>query len=210
VRARAETGIVVHHHHEPPPAVVRRGLAVVPVADALVASWPLLSAADRHDPVIRAVGARLTTPAGIAARLATAPRSPGCVALRHLLDRLRAGCRSALEIWGHDHVFTGPDLPAFRRQHPVSLGERTIYLDVYAEAARVAFELDGAAYHGDPVQRERDLRRDAALFARHRITTVRYSHRRLTTEPDVVRREVLAIVRDPHPVSRAKSARSNG
>ena len=106
---------------------------------------------------------------------------------------MAAGCRSALEIWGHDHVFTGPGLPALRRQHPVRLGDRTVYLDVYAEPERVAFELDGAAYHGDPEQREADLCRDAALAARG-IQVVRFSHRRLVREPDAVRREVLAVL----------------
>ena len=85
---------------------------------------------------------------------------------------------------------------------PIRLGGRTIYLDVYAEVAGIDFELDGAAYHGDPVQRERDLRRDAALFAQHRITTVRYSHRRLTTEPETVRREVRAMLRGARPVDK--------
>jgi very-short-patch-repair endonuclease len=210
VRLRPGQGVVVHHHHEPAPAVVRRGLAVVSLEEALVGSWPLLRIVDRHDPVIRAVGARLTTPARLTVALATASRLPDRAALRELLDRLRGGCRSALEIWGHDHVFTGPDLPVFRRQHPVRLGLRTIYLDIYADGARVAFELDGAAYHGDAVQRERDLRRDAALFAQHRITTVRYSHRRLTGEPDAVRQEIRAILGDPDPVSRAKRAGSHG
>jgi hypothetical protein len=199
VRVRSHGWLTVHHVRRPPAAVVRGGLAVVPLESALVESWPLLPPADRHGPVIDAVAGRLTTPARLTAVAEAGTRLAGRAELRRLIDRLAAGCRSGLEIWGHDHVFTGPGMPPFRRQHPVRLGERTIYLDEFAKRELVAFELDGAAYHGDQRQREADLRRDAALFAQERIVTIRYAHRRLVTEPDAVRREVLAILRDPKP-----------
>ena len=57
----------------------------------------------------------------------------------------------------------------------------------------LAVELDGAAYHGAPRQRERDLRRDAAL-ARLGIVTVRYGHPTLFHEPDAVREEVRSVL----------------
>src|SRR5690606_24095615 len=110
-----------------------------------------------------------------------------------LLDLLAAGCLSPLEIWGHLRVFTGPGMPRFGRQVRVRAGRRSIYLDVYAEAERVDFELDGAAYHGDPRQREVDLRRDA-LLATLGILVVRFTHERLLYDADAVRREVLAIL----------------
>ncbi|MET8040921.1 DUF559 domain-containing protein [Micromonospora sp. NPDC005215] len=113
--------------------------------------------------------------------------------LRSLLDRLAAGCRSPLEIWGHDHVFTGSGMPTFIRQARVRVGARTVYLDMFAEAERVDIELDGATSHGDPAEREIDLRRDA-LLATIGILVVRFTHRRLTTEPAQVRRETLAIL----------------
>lgn len=86
-------------------------------------------------------------------------------------------------------VFTGPGMPPLRRQ-AVMGGYR---LDVYAERERVAFELDGAAFHFGAVARERDMRRDANLAALG-ITVVRYSYDRLMAEPDKVRQEVLAIL----------------
>jgi very-short-patch-repair endonuclease len=124
----------------------------------------------------------------------------GRAELRVLLDRLAVGCRSALEIWGHDHVFSGRGMPAFERQVRVQAGGRTMYLDVYAERERVDFELDGAATHGDRRQREIDLRRDA-LLATLGILVVRFAHRRLVHETADVRREILAILarrRPPH------------
>lgn len=57
----------------------------------------------------------------------------------------------------------------------------------------VNVELDGAAYHGAPGQRERDLRRDTALAALGYLT-VRFSHLRLHADPDGVIAELLAIL----------------
>ncbi|WP_328382544.1 DUF559 domain-containing protein [Micromonospora zamorensis] len=68
-----------------------------------------------------------------------------------------------------------------------------MYLDMFAERERVNIELDGATTHGDPRQREIDLRRDA-LLARIGILVVRFAHRRLVHEADQVRQETLAIL----------------
>jgi len=55
------------------------------------------------------------------------------------------------------------------------------------------WELDGREGHVSKADRERDLRRDAALAARG-ILVVRFTHYRLTHEPEAVRREILAIL----------------
>ncbi|MFI7575521.1 endonuclease domain-containing protein [Micromonospora sp. NPDC049497] len=194
---RSQPGVLVHRYHnlllEPPCVVERRGLPVTRLERTLVDSWPQLASADRRAPVIRAVNDRLTTPERLAGALAVAPRLTGRAELRTLLTRLAEGCRSPLEIWGHERVFTGPGMPAFRRQARVRVGRRTMYLDLFAERERVDIELDGATTHGDPRQREIDLRRDA-LLATAGILTVRFAHRRLVHEPDEVRRETRAIL----------------
>ncbi|MFI7432544.1 DUF559 domain-containing protein [Micromonospora haikouensis] len=159
----------------------------------LVDSWPLLPYAERRAPVIHAVNERLTTAERLWRALAGVPRLPDRPALRTLLTRIEEGCRSPLDIWGHERVFTGPGMPAFRRQVRVGVGRRTMYLDLLAERERVNIELDGATTHGDPRQREIDLRRDA-LLASVGILVVRFAHRRLVHEPDEVRRETLAIL----------------
>ncbi|WP_280840460.1 DUF559 domain-containing protein [Micromonospora sp. A200] len=194
---RPRPHLAVHHRHGlvmgPPQVVSRSGVPVMRLEQALVDAWPLLPAVDRPAPVIRAVNDRLTTPQRIAAALDRVPRLAGRAELRTLVDRLQAGCRSPLEIWGHDHVFTGAGMPAFQRQTRIVIGHRTMYLDVWAERERVDFELDGASTHADPRQREVDLRRDA-LLATVGILVVRFAHRRLVHETDAVRREVLAIL----------------
>lgn len=194
---RSRPDLVVHHRESfalaPPHVVTRAGLPVVRLERTLVDAGPLLPPGDRPAPLITAVNDRLTTPGRVDAALATAPRLAGRAQLRTLLARLAAGCRSPLEIWGHDRLFTGPDLPAFQRQVPVRVGTRSVYLDVYAEHERVDFELEGATTHGDPRQREVDLRRDA-LLATLGILVVRFAHRRLVHETAEVRREILAIL----------------
>lgn len=194
-RLRATRGVVAHRRagfaagaH----AVVRGGLPLTRLETTVVDSWPSLLPA-RRDPVIRAVSERMTTPDRLRRAVVAAPNLRGRAELLALIHLLDSGCRSELEIWGHEHVFRGPGMPRFQRQFPVAVGARTFYLDVYAEAERVDFELDGAASHGAPDQRERDLRRDAAL-ATCGIAVVRFSHRRLTTDPDAVRREVLSVL----------------
>ncbi|MEV4211433.1 DUF559 domain-containing protein [Micromonospora sp. NPDC049662] len=89
-------------------------------------------------------------------------------------------------------------MPAFVRQAPVRVGGRTIYLDMLAEAERVNVELDGANSHGDPAEREIDLRRDA-LLATTGILVVRFTHRRLLANPAEVRQQTLAILASRRP-----------
>ncbi|MGW1062644.1 DUF559 domain-containing protein [Micromonospora rubida] len=194
---RSRPHLVLHHRRgfcpAPPHALSRRGVPVVRLERALVDAWPLLPAVDRPAPLIRAVNDGLTTPARVRSALAGTPRLTRRAELRVLLDRLAAGCRSPLEVWGHDHVFTGPAMPRLRRQFRVRIEGRTMYFDVYAERERVDFELDGATAHGEPGQREIDLRRDALLATRG-ILVVRFAHRRLVREPNRVRAEVLAIL----------------
>ncbi|QGN48430.1 DUF559 domain-containing protein [Micromonospora sp. WMMC415] len=194
---RSRPGVVVHRRRgfdlEPPQVVARRGLTVARLEQALVDSWPLLPTDERRAPVIRAVNDRMTTPDRLVLALQSVPKLAGRAVLRTLLTRLAEGCRSPLEIWGHEQVFTGPGMPVFRRQARVRVGRRTMYLDLLAERERVNIELDGATTHGNLREREIDLHRDA-LLATLDILVVRFAHRRLVHEPDEVRRETLAIL----------------
>ncbi|MET8280055.1 DUF559 domain-containing protein [Micromonospora sp. NPDC005174] len=194
---RDRAPLVVRHRTgfaaEPPQVVVRGGFPVTRLDRTLVDCWPLLPPVDRPGPVIRAVNDRSTTPQRLVAALADMPHLTDRATLRALVGQLAAGCRSPLETWGHDHVFTGPGMPAFIRQAPVRIGGRTIYLDMFVETERVDVELDGATTHGDPAEREIDLRRDALLATRG-ILVVRFTHRRLLADPDEVRQQTLAIL----------------
>jgi very-short-patch-repair endonuclease len=193
-RLRGARGLVVHRRAElalePPDVVVRDGCPVTRLETCVVDSWPLLDGDARRAPAIHAIARRMTTPARLRAAADRAPRLGGRPYLIRLIDLLEAGCRSELELWGYAYVFRGLGL---RWQAPVRIDGRTTYLDVYDEAGRVNFELDGAKYHAGSRDRERDLRRDAAL-AVHGIAVVRFTHDRLLGEPTAVRRQVRGIL----------------
>ncbi|MEV6971558.1 DUF559 domain-containing protein [Hamadaea sp. NPDC051192] len=194
IRLRSADGMVVHHRDVPESSLLRRrGFEVTTPAAALVDSWPLLEPAERIGLIIQATADRLVLAEHVLGELPRRPHPPGLAELRTLAGRLMNGCRSALELWGADHVFTGPDMPPFLRQAPIIMNGRTHYLDVFAEAEQVDFELDGAAWHGSPTQRERDLRRDSQLAAEG-ILVVRFSYARLMREPLRVRDEVRRIL----------------
>lgn len=191
---RSRDGVRVHRRigFRAEDAIVRGGLPVTRLEHAIIESWPLLDKHFQRAPAITAVAERLTTSARLAAALNHWPRLPGRKGFRDLVRKLEHGCRSELEIWGYDHIFR--DIPGLRRQVPVRIRKRTVYLDVYDPTTCTDFELDGARYHASPADRERDLRRDAALAVRG-IRVVRFTHDRLVGSPDEVRAEVSAILR---------------
>jgi very-short-patch-repair endonuclease len=191
---RGATGLVVHRREQftlaPPEVLWRAGCPVVRLERCVVDSWPLLDGDARRAPVIQAVAQRMTTPARLRVALGAVPRLGGRRHLAKLIDLLDAGCRSELELWGYVVVFQGLGL---RWQMPIRIDGRTCYLDLYDEVGRVNFELDGRKYHSGVVDRERDLRRDAALAAMG-ITVVRFTHDRLVREPGAVRDQAIAIL----------------
>jgi len=190
-------GIVAHRRAgfqvTPPEVVVRGGLRVTRLERTLADAWPLLSDDAQRAPLLRAVADRMTTVDRVRSALDQVRSLPQRAGLADLLEKVSAGCRSPLELWGYEHVFTGPGMERLRFQVPVPLGARTVWLDVFDEESLTNFELDGAKYHSSPADRERDLRRDAAL-ATISIQVVRFSHERLTRRVVEVRREVLAIM----------------
>lgn len=190
-------GLTLHRRRgfvaEPPSVVVRRGLRVVRLEQAIIESWPLLPEVDRRVPAIVAIRDRRTTGPRLLDVLAANRRVVGAAEQRQVFALAAAGCHSPLEMWGHQRVFADKRLPASRCQVPVTLPSGLVYLDRLYDAELVNVELDGAAYHGAPGQRERDLRRDAALAALGYLT-VRFSHLRLHADPDGVIEELRAIL----------------
>jgi hypothetical protein len=177
-----------------PFTMVRDGLRVVRIEQAIVESWPLLPAIDRRSPAIVALRERRTTGERLLKVLGLQPKTAGAAQMRHVFELAAAGCHSPLEMWGHEKVFSDRRLPPSRCQVPVVFpGGQRVYLDRLFEELLVNVELDGATYHGRPGQRERDLLRDAALAVLGYVT-VRFSHQRLHADPEGVIRQLLAIL----------------
>lgn len=194
-RAHLAAPAAVRVHRETLTTACRRaGDPVVPVAVAVVTSWPLLPPGDaRRAPAILAVSERLVTPAALRHEWARRTRLPGRRALGALLAQIADGCRSELELWGHAHVFSHPSLPRARLQRAVRIGGRLVYLDRAYEDELVDVELDGRRYHFSESQRESDMRRDAALASLGWLP-IRFSHERLHGDPKGVRAELAAIL----------------
>jgi len=183
------------------------GLDVVEPARSLVDAWswawsPVRNGrAAAEQPVVRqavieAVRTRAVRAAAVRRAAEQLGRHAGRAQLAALLDLVERGCHSELEVFGVQHVLPGPPaVPAYVQQHRVVLPDgRAAELDAAWLAARVAVELDGAAFHGSREARERDLRRDSALAATGWVV-LRFSYDRLVTDPEGCRREIEAVVR---------------
>ena len=107
---------------------------------------------------------------------------------------IAGGCESELEIFGVRHVLAVPGIPPCEQQYRLLLRDGPVRLDAAWPDVKLAVELDGAAFHGSPEARERDLRRDAALAALGWVV-LRFSYRRLMREPAACRAEILAAYR---------------
>ncbi|TYP87562.1 DUF559 domain-containing protein [Blastococcus xanthinilyticus] len=203
---RRTGGVVVHRTTLPLPTTRIRGIPVTALPRSLVDSWDWAHRTRRgqHPPGARAA-ARQAVIETVRSRRLTVPtlrleadacrKHAGRADLFRLLDLVESGCESELEIWGVTAVLPGPPrVPAPSLQHAVRLGNgRWVRLDAAWPPARVAVELDGAAFHGSREARERDLRRDTALAALGWVV-LRFSYARLMSDPLGCRREIEAVI----------------
>jgi hypothetical protein len=209
---RRTTGVVVHRTTLELPVTRLGGIQVTSLPRSLVDAWDWSHRARRGRPdggkdrarqaVIECVRSRRTDHVAVRRASAAAPVHAGRAELASLLDLLDQGCESELEIWGVTHVLPGPPLlPAPVQQYAIRLGDgRRVRMDAAWPDARVAVELDGAAFHGSRTARERDLRRDTALAAMGWVV-LRFSYARLTADPEGCRREIEAVLRQRLAVS---------
>jgi Protein of unknown function (DUF559) len=198
-RALVRPGLVVHRVTSLP--TDRLGpFPVTDLARGLVDTWGWAcgrSGSSREREAVRgalitSVRERQVSTRATREELARRPQLAGRRALLDLLTLLDQGCQSELEIWGVRHVLAAPGLPAFVQQHRVRLPTGTVHLDAAVPDLLVAVELDGAAFHGSAADRERDTRRDVSLAALGWVV-LRFSYRRLTTDPEGCRREIASV-----------------
>lgn len=190
---RAHDGLRVHRVQRLPALVRQNRLLTVEAAAAVVTSWPLLAHADRRAPAIDAVRRRIVTPTELHDAARQQSRLPGRHDLIDLIGLLHAGCESVLEIWGHLGVFDVAGLRHGVRQRILRAHGSAYRLDLAYEQERVAVEMDGSRYHSSKEQRERDMRRDAALASIGWLT-LRYSHQRLHSDVAGCRHDTLATL----------------
>lgn len=193
---RGSAGVVLHRTRHLD-GILRRvdGLPVSCPERAVVDTWGSpagLSRADVRAAAIDAVRRRLCGPRELRREVERRPCLPGRAELVDLARLLAEGCRSELEIWGCLRVLRGPDMPRFTQQRRIEVAGETFHLDAAYDEVQLAVEMDGAAWHGSRAQREQDIRRDA-LVATAGWQTLRFGFRRMTTEPQRCRAEILAV-----------------
>ncbi len=102
---------------------------------------------------------------------------PGMVTIARKLRRQMSPPEVRLWVRLRAH---GPELPQFRRQHPLGM----YVLDFYCHAARLVVEVDGIA-HGMGDRPARDEQRDAWLTSRG-LNVMRIGAGEVMRDPDTV------------------------
>jgi hypothetical protein len=201
-RIRSSRWLRVHRSSRPPVLTVARGLPATDIARSLVDTW---GEAHRgramrgfdgvaRNAVLRATRERRATPSELETELLAVPRLPGRAALVELLAEVRAGAQSHLEILGVRALLVTPGLPRPQQQYRVVLPDGPVHLDAAWPEVRLAVEFDGAAFHTDPVARQRDLRRDAALAALGWVV-LRFTFEDVAARPGQCAAQILAVYR---------------
>ncbi|MDN4483144.1 endonuclease domain-containing protein [Demequina lignilytica] len=161
---------------------------------AIVLGFGGLARDSRGAMVFRAVTRGVASADELADELARVPR---CRARKELMRRIDAAARGAeshLEEQGARTVFNTREFARFVRQHRVRVRGERFRIDMYDPGTMTAVELDGAAYHSSPYQRQRDVRRDAIL-ASVGILTVRLTYEDITERPEWCRSMVRDVLR---------------
>jgi hypothetical protein len=169
-RVRSSPRLRVHRSRSALDVGQARGLPVTKVARSLVDTWgdahgdraPRGYGSVARGALLRATRERRVPVTQRQAELEIRPELPGRAGLAELLGLVADGCQSEFEIFGVRHVLTIPGLPPCQQQYRVVLPFGPVLMDAAWPEVKLAVELDGAAFHGSPEARERDLRRDAA------------------------------------------------
>ncbi|MEX0913610.1 MAG: DUF559 domain-containing protein [Demequina sp.] len=161
---------------------------------ALAQTFGRVAPSRRSTLVFDALHSRALTAAEVWIALDTMPRVRARRQLVRLLTSASAGAESHLEHVGLTTVFNTQEFAGLLRQHVIRTNAQRHRLDMYDPQTRTAVELDGASFHSHVDQRERDLRRDAAL-ARLGILTVRLSYRDIVGRPAWCRATVREVLR---------------
>lgn len=175
--------------------VLVRGLPVTPLADSLVDAWPVLSRTERRPTLVDAVRETDLDTDLLATAVRRRPTLGGRRQLVETVGLIADGVRSELEARGVLGVFRHRSLPRSTGQFAVRCSDGvTRHLDRAWPEAMLGVELDGAAFHTSPTQRQADLERDAMLAGLGWVV-LRFTYAEVLRDPDAVRAKVLAVYR---------------
>ncbi|WP_246064062.1 DUF559 domain-containing protein [Blastococcus colisei] len=172
--------------------IERQGLRVTRLPRTLVDSWPLLPTQERRPLVLDVSRRGLVTPAQVREALSERSNVAGRRALLQAIDLIEDGVQSELEAHGVLNVFRHHSLPRSVGQRAVDLPTGRIRLDRCWPEVKLAVELDGAAHHTSPEDRQKDLARDRELAALGWVV-LRFTYADVLRDPEGVRAKVLAV-----------------
>lgn len=137
---------------------------------------------------------RETTPRQLLVTLEARHRLARRPWLRELLTDLELGACSVLERGYLLRVERAHALPRGERQAGARVGGRTAYRDVLYRRYATAVELDGLAFHGSAVARDRDHERDLDAAAESDLITIRLTYGQVFGSPCRTARQVGAML----------------
>jgi len=176
------------------------GVRVQDAEDVVLRTWNTLDPQAAVSFVIGAIRSGRVSARVVAERQKAYPLLKRRRTLINLLRDLDGGIDSYLEYLAATTVFNTRDFSGFNRQVRVVAGGRRYVLDMLDEAAHVAIELDGRAYHSSDSARRGDLERDANL-ASVGILTLRFTYEDITTRPEWCRDKTRRTLRARRSVS---------
>lgn len=159
------------------------GVRVQDAEDVVLRTWNTLDPQAAVSFVIGAIRSGRVTARVVMQRQSAYPLLKRRRALIALLRHLDGGIDSYLEYLAATTVFNTREFAGFNRQVRVVAGGRRYVLDMLDEAAQVAIELDGRAYHSSDSARRGDLERDANL-ASVGILTLRFTYEDIKNRPE--------------------------
>jgi very-short-patch-repair endonuclease len=203
-RLRSTRRLCIHRSSRRSGITIARGLATTSVARALVDAWGDAHRGRRsvhhvdlaRNAVYRAARERRVTLPAVESELLVNPRLPGMGALRELLGEVGSGAHSHLESIGM-RALMASGLPRPRRQYAINLPNGNLRVDLAWPEVKLAVEFDGAAYHADRGDWQRDLRRDAALAALGWLV-LRFSYAAISERPATCAAQVADAYRARH------------
>lgn len=160
--------------------------------DAVLDAWSCASRARRTAIVYEALWLRVVGPRRLIGAAARRPRLPDRRRFDTLMADFVTGATSPTEVMARREVFTGPRFAALEWQVPMVIEGGRRVIDVLHRAARLAIELDGAAYHSGAAA-DRDRERDTQLTAAG-WHPIHFRYRDLRDRPDWCRRMLLRAI----------------
>ena len=172
--------------------IERHGLRVTRLPRTVIDSRPLLPVQDRRPLVLDISRRGLVTASQLREALTERSNVGGRRTLLQTIDLIEDGVQSELEAYGVLNVFRHPSMPRSVGQRVVDLPTGRVRLDRSWPEVKLAVELDGAAHHTSPEDRQRDLARDRELAALGWVV-LRFTYSDVLRDPEGVRAKVLAV-----------------